>query len=180
MEIPYGYCQCGCGEKTVPSYRSKGKLLNRYIRHHNDHRRGEENNNWKGGKAKDGSGYMRIYMPNHTRACNSYVFEHVLIAEKVLGKPLPHGAVVHHVNGIKDDNRNNNLVICESIGYHKILHRRTKALAECGHASWRQCVFCGEYDDPANMAVQPGKAYHRACRNEFMKEKRRKKKEVQS
>jgi hypothetical protein len=44
------------------------------------------------------------------------VFESVLIAEKVLGKPLPEGAHVHHVNEIKDDNRNSNLVICQSIG----------------------------------------------------------------
>ena len=49
--------------------------------------------------------------------------EHVLIAESVLMRPLKKGEVVHHINGVKTDNRKCNLLIC-SKSYHSWLHWR--------------------------------------------------------
>lgn len=53
-------------------------------------------------------------------------YEHILVAEKALGKRLPSGAVVHHVNEKRADNRPQNLVICPNEDYHRLLHKRMK------------------------------------------------------
>lgn len=73
---------------------------------------------------------------------------HVLIAEKVLGRKLPEGALVHHVNGDKADNRNANLVICPDEAYHNLIHMRMRALAATGDANSLYCNKCKLWGSP--------------------------------
>jgi hypothetical protein len=50
-----------------------------------------------------------VRMPDHQRASGSYVFEHIVVIERLLGRPLQRDESVHHRNGIRDDNRPENL-----------------------------------------------------------------------
>lgn len=72
--------------------------------------KGELNPNWKGGKIKHRKGYIQRHNPTHPRAkSNPYVFEHILVVEELLGRFLEKDETVHHINGVKDDNRPENL-----------------------------------------------------------------------
>jgi len=71
---------------------------------------GENCNFWKGGKAKTTKGYNLVKMPGHHRAdSKGYVLEHILIFEKETGIKIPENCCIHHLNGIKNDNRIENL-----------------------------------------------------------------------
>jgi hypothetical protein len=72
---------------------------------------GKNNGNFKGGKTVSPSGYVYIRIPEHSRAkSNGYVAEHILVWEQTHHRTLPAGWVVHHLNGVKSDNRSENLV----------------------------------------------------------------------
>ena len=80
--------------------------------------RGELHPEWKGGRHENKNGYIQVYMPEHPTHNGKYVLEHRLVMEKHLGRYLLPTEVVHHRNGVKDDNRIENLEVFQSNAEH--------------------------------------------------------------
>jgi len=98
--------------------------------------------NYKGGIAKASDGYIKQKAVDHPRSdMHGYVKQHRLVMEKHLGRYLLPTEVVHHINGIKDDNRIENLCLT-TISEHAKMHIRTeewkKNFSESIKRSWKR------------------------------------------
>lgn len=123
-------CKCGCGaelkgRRYIPGHRPK-RLYN---------------------------GYVRIWAPGHPMAhSGGTVLEHRKVAYDA-GWDIPEGHHVHHKNGIRHDNRLENLEVVE-IAEHARIHARAKTPTHCPknheytpentgiNQGWRYCKQC--------------------------------------
>lgn len=122
---------------------------------------------WKNGHLSKKEGHIR--KDGRKYFAKFKKFEHVIIAERALGKSLPKKAVVHHVNESPSDNSPTNLVICPDQRYHLLLHVRMRAMAACGNPNWRPCNRCTQYDDIGNMKLGRRQYHHAACEAEYQR-----------
>jgi hypothetical protein len=69
-----------------------------------------------------------IFEPTHPSAAkrsgkswgSGWVKEHQVVAERILGRVLKANEVVHHINGVKTDNRPENLQILDARDHHQL------------------------------------------------------------
>lgn len=112
-----------CGQETIsgqPSYKTCGNSCARrkFV--------GEKNHQWKNGGIT-GDGYKYIYV--HDCPMSDFrgrIKEHRYIMYKKLGRSLKNDEHVHHINGNKLDNREENLKIV-SKSEHMAIHSKIRA-----------------------------------------------------
>ena len=83
---------------------------------------------WKGGKFKNKAGYVFVwlspddffYSMARFRGTAGYILEHRLTMARALKRCLLPWEVVHHKNGIKDDNRLENLILLPKQSDHLV------------------------------------------------------------
>jgi uncharacterized protein (DUF1330 family) len=142
--IPDGFKRCECGgcDALILAYDKRHGVERRFK--HGHHARGKQyckgkrSANWKGGRVRHALGYILVYSSNHpNKHCHGYVLEHRLVMEQHLGRYLVEGEDVHHINGNKEDNRIENLVL--------LTHPTHVGLHQTKDMSSRQCYYCKRF-----------------------------------
>lgn len=123
----------GCAQPVV----AKGLCDKHYqrTRKHGDpnvtkYRYGADSHKWKGGRHRLAQGYIGLWQDGRMMP------EHRVVMVEALGRPLESWESVHHINGVKDDNRLENLQL--RIGSH-------------GAGQAFACLDCGSH----NVAPTP-------------------------
>jgi len=95
---------------------------------------GKDSHSWRGGRQTNTDGYILVWIsPNSSffsmakKTRTAYILEHRLVMAQSLGRCLHSWEQVHHKNGVKDDNRLENL-----------------SLVMVGHKGNIKCPFCGK------------------------------------
>ena len=114
-------CSKSCGKEN----RSRHTIG---IANHQYGIKGEDNASFKGDTKISRYGYVLKYCPNHTRANHAgYVYEHILVMEQHLGRPLKTPSkksdweVCHHIDRDKKNNSISNLQLM-TLSEHTTLH----------------------------------------------------------
>lgn len=156
-QVSSGHRFFGQHFRKSPEYRLKQSLAHRGERNHNFNKKFSKEHRqrisetrkrlsfegklvpWNKGlcnrqdKIKRGDGYIKVFLKENDpffdmASKNGYVFEHRLVVAKHLGRCLLSTEVVHHKNGIRDDNRFENLELFPLAKDHSLL---SKSCRDC-------------------------------------------------
>lgn len=113
------------GGITKPKCEICGKIITYRAKRCSKHtdKNGKNNPKWRGGRVYTHEGYVQIFSPEHPNKNNyGYVLEHRLVIEENIGRFLNKEEQVHHINGIKDDNKIENLILFKNASEHQLHH----------------------------------------------------------
>jgi len=110
--MEWGTC---CSWECVLKMSKEGEKMSGY--------RGVKHHSYKGGmRSHNPDGYIltTIYTddPFYAMHTASYILEHRLIMARHIGRCLDKDEIVHHLNGVKDDNRIENLALLKTNGHN--------------------------------------------------------------
>jgi hypothetical protein len=103
------------------------------------------------------NGYVAVFKPDHPKAMKGetwggYVYEHILMAEEMIDRPLKEGEVVHHLDSNRSNNSPDNLLTLSGPMHaklHKWLDRHTITPNEYQRLRMEKgCIRCGICDKP--------------------------------
>jgi hypothetical protein len=156
-------CQCSCGSEPIIVLGNNLKRGNTTsCGCYQDERRRQKADKaatWKGGRQKNRrDGYVLVYVHGtpdeqyqRRSAKTPYELEHVIVMSKHLGRVLDKFETVHHINGIRDDNRLENLELWSNRHpYGQRIEDKVKwakEIIELYEPNWRK-------DDEAQRAIR--------------------------
>lgn len=116
---------------------------------------------------RDVNGYTSIYLPDHPRSWKKgnwtgWIYEHVVIAEQDIGRPLYDDEVVHHLDFNRSNNKSSNLLVL-SKSHHARLHK----WLDSGAPGWQQSGANWENSGKSNL----GELTHCIVCNTHLQEK---------
>jgi hypothetical protein len=132
------YCSRRCNAKASLAGKRTGtkhrpESIERMRANRSGKATGEHSHAWKGGRFLDQNGYRYVAISTLTGRTlelaeamvsgrRPYIREHRLVMAALLDRPLAAHEVIHHQNGVKDDNRPENLFLRDQTS-HSLEHR---------------------------------------------------------
>lgn len=96
------------------------------------------------------NGYFNSYLPSHPRATtNGMVYDHILVAEKKIGRYLKPDEVVHHIDEDRGNNIEENLLVFKTKSDHTAFHKGKDYVLDSEGIAYvpnksNYCVDCGK------------------------------------
>lgn len=125
------------------------------------------------GRHRDCAGYIRCCVKNHPfKNSKGQVFEHRLIIEQKINRYLARNEIVHHKNGIRDDNREENLELTNKkehwdsvhhnryyLTYNDILKSAIIRAKKSDTNGNFKCRTCFQWKNKNNFKIRKGRPY---------------------
>ena len=104
----------------------------------------QDNPNWRGGITVTAHGYVlvKVGKDHHLADVRGYAYEHRIVAEEKMGRLLQPDELVHHLNGNRQDNHPDNVIVT-GIAEHIRLHIGNPMNRQLGETNPMMSCACG-------------------------------------